>query len=213
MNSHFLIRVLLYIALLVLALYFVYILMPKQGTTPQAKKYIPIQVEYIHKDRQVEEALKYCDSLSYRTDFAILINLAPHSGNYRFFGMNLDTKDTLIKGLVAHGHCKSIADDRFAQFSNESGSNCSSLGHYRVAGKYTGSFGTSYKLIGMDATNSNALDRYVVLHSHSCIPDVEGEDDICQSQGCPTVSPKVLDQLIPYLDNTDKPILLWIYDR
>ena len=149
-------------------------------------------------------------SNGYSTQFSLIINLATHSGRYRLFAFNLETQDTLIKGLVAHGHCKST-DNRFAQFSNEIGSNCSSLGHYKVGGKYEGSYGTSYKLIGRDSTNSNALNRFVVLHSHSCVSDYEQEDDICLSEGCTTVSPKVLQELIPYLDNTAKPIMLWIY--
>ena len=197
--------------MLVMALYFVYVLIPKKQKAAPSKTHIPIQVEYINTDQHADEALTYCDSLGYRTDFAVLINLAPHSGKHRFFGFNLETKDTLIKGLVAHGHCQTT-ENRFAQFSNDIGSNCTSIGHYKIGRKYAGSFGTSYKLYGQDSTNSNAMDRYVVLHSHSCIPDEEWEDDICQSEGCPTVSPRVLDKLIPYLDTTEKPILLWIYD-
>lgn len=194
-----------------MALYFVYVLIPKKQKPAPPKTHIPIQVEYINTDRHADEALAYCNSLGYRTDFAVLINLAPHSGKHRFFGFNLETKDTLIKGLVAHGHCQTT-ENRFAQFSNDIGSNCSSVGHYKVGEKYKGSFGTSYKLYGQDSTNSNAMNRYVVLHSHSCIPDEEWEDDICQSEGCPTVSPRVLEELMPYLDTTKKPILLWIYD-
>ena len=159
----------------------------------------------------LKEALAYCDSLGYNSEFAILINLAPHSGNYRLFVFNLETKDTLFKGLVAHGHCQTT-DNRFAQFSNELGSNCSSYGHYRVGGKYDGSFGTSYKLIGKDSSNSNALNRYVVLHAHECIPTEPREDDICHSEGCPTIAPALLQNLIPYIDTSRKPILLWIYN-
>ena len=197
--------------MLVMALYFVYVLIPRKKQATPTRTHIPIQVEYLNSDKHMYEALLYCDSLGYRTDFAILIDLAPHSGNYRIFGFNLENKDTVIKGLVAHGHCQTT-ENRFAQFSNEVGSNCSSLGHYRVGSKYNGSFGTSYKLHGLDSANSNALSRYIVLHSHSCIPDEEWEDDICQSEGCPTVSPNVLEQLMPYLDNTSKPVLLWIYN-
>jgi len=187
-----------------------YVLIPGKNTKPP-KTHIPIQVEYINKDTHVEEALTYCDSLGYRTDFAILIDLTKHSGNFRFFGLNLETNDTLIKGLVAHGHCQG-AESRYAEFSNAVGSNCSSEGHYRVGSKYEGNYGTSYKLYGKDTSNSNAINRYVVLHSHACIPDEEREDDICLSEGCPTVSPNVLAQLMPYLDNSPKPILLWIYE-
>ncbi len=193
-----------------MAVYFVYVLTPAKTKIPPPKTHIPIQVEYVNEDKHVDDALAYCDSLGFSTKFAILIDLTPHSGNFRFFGFNLQTKDTLLKGLVAHGHCQST-DNRFAQFSNQMGSNCSSIGHYKIGGQYEGSFGTSYKLIGLDSSNSNALNRYVVLHSHSCIPDQEQNDDICQSEGCPTVSPTMLKKLIPYLDNTKKPILLWIY--
>lgn len=193
-----------------MALYFVYVLIPAKTKTPTLKTHIPIQVEYINEDKHVDEALAYCDSFGYSKEFAILIDLTPHSGKCRFFGFNLETKDTLIKGLVAHGHCQST-DNRYAQFSNKIGSNCSSVGHYKVGGQYEGNYGISYKLIGQDSTNSNALNRYVVLHSHGCIPDEEREDDICQSEGCPTVSPTVLKKLIPYLDNTQKPVMLWIY--
>ena len=196
--------------MLVMALYLVYVLLPQNKAPTPPQTHIPIQIEYIYPDKHLEEAHNYCDSLGFSTTFAILIDLTPHSGNFRFFGFNLETKDTLIKGLVAHGHCKST-ENRYAQFSNEMGSNCSSLGHYKVGGQYEGSFGLSYKLHGLDTSNSNALNRYVVLHSHACIPDIEREDDICQSEGCPTVSPAVLEKLMPYLDQSNKPILLWIY--
>jgi hypothetical protein len=193
-----------------MALYFVYVLIPAKTSPPPPKTHIPIQVEYIHEDKYIDAALAYCDSLGYNTEFAILIDMAPHSGNYRFFGYNLETKDTIVKGLVAHGHCQSV-ENRYAEFSNEIGSNCSSLGHFLVGRKYEGSFGTSYKLYGQDKSNSNALNRFVVLHSHSCIPDVERQDDICLSEGCPTISPTVLQKIIPILDSSKKPVLLWIY--
>ena len=180
--------------------------------TPQVLKIVSIAIPQIPvvDSLHLNEALDYCIQNGYSTQLSLIINLAPHSGRYRLFAFNLETHDTLVKGLVAHGHCKST-DNRFAQFSNEIGSNCSSLGHYKVGGKYEGSYGTSYKLIGRDSTNSNALNRFVVLHSHSCVSDYEQEDDICLSEGCTTVSPKVLQELIPYLDNTAKPIMLWIY--
>ncbi|MGB1039160.1 MAG: murein L,D-transpeptidase catalytic domain-containing protein, partial [Bacteroidia bacterium] len=49
------------------------------------------------------------------------MDLTTHSGNYRFFGVDLSTKDTVLSALVAHGHCKTT-DHRLAQFSNEVGS-------------------------------------------------------------------------------------------
>jgi hypothetical protein len=210
LNPNFLIRVLLYIAMLVMAIYFVYVLLPNSNESRPPKTSIPIRVEYLQKSDRIDEATTYADSLGYYKELALLIDLTAHSGNYRLFGINLNTKDILVKGLVAHGHCQST-DNRFAQFSNQTGSNCSSLGHYKIGGKYDGNFGTSYKLLGKDTSNSNAMERYVVLHSHACIPNEEQDDDICLSEGCPTVSPEVLSKLEPLIDRADKPILLWIY--
>lgn len=178
----------------------------------QSKIDIPITFVPNQQDTvTLQEAFAYCDLNDYSKECVLMVNLAPHSGNFRLFAINLLNQDTLIKGLVAHGHCKSI-EGRLANFSNDIGSNCSSLGRYEVGGNYTGSFGNSFKLIGLDSCNSNAESRFVVLHSHSCIPNEEQEDDICLSEGCPTVSPEVLDQLEPLLANTQKPILLWIYN-
>ncbi|NNJ56618.1 MAG: hypothetical protein HKP14_10810 [Bacteroidia bacterium] len=179
-----------------------------------AQEHIDIPITFIPNQNDtitLQDVFAYCDDNNFSKELAILVNLAPHSGNFRLFAINLLTQDTLIRGLVAHGHCKGT-EDRFATFSNEIGSNCSSLGHYAIGGHYTGSFGSSFKLTGLDSCNSNAQARFVVLHGHPCIPNEEQEDDICLSQGCPTVSPEVLEQLEPMIENSSKPVLLWIYD-
>ncbi len=211
MNQRFATRILLYVAMLAMASYLVYMLSPKAKQTSIPPTHIPVQVSYDKTSSIINEALTYCDSLGFRTDFAVLIDLASHSGNIRLFGFNLDTKETLIKGLVAHGHCKST-DNRYAQFSNAISSNCSSLGRYKIGQKYEGKFGTSYKLNGLDSTNSNALNRYIVLHSHACVPLKSQDDDICLSEGCPTVNPAIFAELSAYMDQSDQPILLWIYN-
>ena len=159
---------------------------------------------------RIKRALDYCTKKQLNSNFTILVNLTRHSGNYRLFAVNLLTQDTIIRGLVTHGHCQEY-EGRMATFSNILGSNCSSEGKYLIGNKYSGMFGTAYKLNGLDSTNSNAFSRFVVLHSHSCVPDSEQEDDICASEGCPTVSPNVLKQLEPKIDQAKKPILLWVF--
>ncbi len=52
---------------------------------------------------------------------------------------------------------------------------------------YVGTFGKSYRLKGLDKTNSNALKRAIVLHSYDCIPDTETRNLACLSLGCPDV--------------------------
>jgi hypothetical protein len=86
------------------------------------------------------------------------------------------------------------------------------LGKYKVGYSYNGRFGLAYKLYGLDKTNDKAFERFVVLHSHDCVPETEVKDDICQSDGCPTVSPGFLQYLKPIINASKKPVLLWIYE-
>ena len=133
------------------------------------------------------------------------------SGDNRFFVYDLK-KDTIKNsGVVTHGNCNQYwLEGR--KYSNEQGSGCTSLGKYKIGYSYKGRFGLAYKLYGLDKTNSNAFNRFVVLHSHSCVPEIEVKDEICQSNGCPTVSPGYLQQLKPIIDKSSKPVLLWIYE-
>ena len=209
MNNRFILRLIIYVLALAIAIY-VLLDSTKRKKNQSEKTHIPIEVYYPPDTTRLTRALDICDSLKYRRDFVLLMDLTQHSGNFRFFGLNLENNDTLIKALVAHGHCQST-DNRFAQFSNEVGSNCSSTGKFRIGKKYEGQFGTSFKLHGLDSSNSNAFERFVVLHSHPCVPDIAQDDDICLSEGCPTVSPTALNQLLPFLNNSPKPVLLWIY--
>jgi hypothetical protein len=95
-------------------------------------------------------------------------------------------------------------------FLNTDGSNCTSLGRYRIGALYTGRFGRAYKLYGLDSTNSQAFRRNIVLHSFSYVPDAETDPyAICNSLGCPMVSPGFLQQLEPLINHSSRPILLW----
>lgn len=133
------------------------------------------------------------------------------SGKDRFFIYDLKKDSILHSGLVTHGRCNELWNDG-RMYSNEVGSACTSPGKYKVGKPYQGVFGLAYKLYGLDSTNSNAFKRYVVLHSHECVPD--GEVDplpICRSDGCPTVSENFLKKLAGIIDKSSKPVLLWIY--
>jgi hypothetical protein len=92
------------------------------------------------------------------------------------------------------------------------GCGCTSLGRYRIGQSYHGQFGLAFKLHGLDKTNDNAYKRFVVLHSHECVPETPIEDEICQSDGCPTVAPGFLQQLKPIITASNKPVLLWIFE-
>jgi hypothetical protein len=147
----------------------------------------------------------------YNPQYCFLVDMKQPSGKKRFFVYNLLKDSIEIAGLVTHGSGSDNGTGKLV-FSNGKNSNCTSLGKYKAGKPYRGNFGLAYKLYGLDDTNSNAFERFVVLHSHTCVPDEEVSPlPICVSLGCPTVSPAFLNKLKEYLDGSGQPILLWIY--
>ena len=148
----------------------------------------------------------------YNTDWAFIIDMSIESGKKRFFVIDLKHQKITDSGLVTHGRCNSNwLSGR--KYSNDVGGGCTSLGVYKVGNAYNGRFGLAYKLYGLDSSNSNAFQRFVVLHSMECVPEKECFPyPICQSDGCPTVSPGFLKRLEVLLDFAGKPILLYIYE-
>ena len=156
-----------------------------------------------------EEAKEYCEKHNMNAAFFLLVDFSVKSRKKRFFKVDFASDSISLSGLVTHGHCQEWSNLK-TEFSNVSGSNCSSLGKYKIGFKYEGSFGTAYKLHGLEESNSRAFDRFIVLHAHPCVPDEEQSFPICRSEGCPTVSPVMLAALEPHLDESDKPVLLWL---
>jgi hypothetical protein len=157
------------------------------------------------------EARTFALKKGYNPDFCFLIDMRLPSYQDRFFVYDLKEGKLLTQGLVAHGRC---GEDwlQGRRYGNTVGCGCTSLGRYKVGYDYKGRFGLAFKLYGLDATNSNAFERFVVLHSHSCVPETEVDGEICQSDGCPTVAPGFLEQIAPMIKGSKKPVLLWIYE-
>jgi hypothetical protein len=155
-------------------------------------------------------AKQFCVQHRYNNTIFFLVDMQIHSGKKRFFVINMNNDSTIASGLVAHGVC-GIFFSATASFSNVPNDGCSSLGRYKIGDKYTGRFGTSYKLYGLDSTNSNAFKRNIVLHSYYEIPDNEiYPAHVCNSLGCPMVSKKFFKTLSAIIDTSKKPVLLWI---
>ena len=162
-------------------------------------------------EQKVAEVKQFVRQKGYNENICFLVDMTLPSGQNRFFIYDLGKDSLQGAGIVAHGNCFQYwLDGR--RYSNVVGSGCTSLGKYRIGNHYVGKFGYSYKLYGLDPTNNNAFERTVVLHGHSCIPENETPDEICQSNGCPTVSPRFLLQLKKIINNSKKPVILWIYE-
>ena len=157
------------------------------------------------------EANVFATNNGYNEKICFLIDMSLPSGQNRFFVYDMQ-KDTLKNsGLVTHGRCnENWLEGR--KYGNTVGCGCTSLGKYKIGYSYTGRFGLAFKLYGLDKTNSKAFERYVVLHAHDCVPETAIADEICQSDGCPTVSPGYLQQLKPIITASKKPVLLWIFE-
>lgn len=157
-------------------------------------------------------AKQYAISNKFNTKFCFLVDMSISSGKQRFFVYDMQKNTVQATGLVTHGRCNQnwLAGRKYG---NDIGCGCTSLGKYKVGNAYKGRFGLAYKLYGLDASNSNAYNRFVVLHSMQCVPEKEvAPYPICQSDGCPTVSPGFLKELSLLIDDSKQPVLLWIYE-
>jgi hypothetical protein len=160
----------------------------------------------------LNHAIKYAQQNGYSTEYCFLVDMGICSGKNRFFVYDLMKNIVASYGLVAHGNCNTHLLEE-ARFSNTPSCGCSSLGKYKVGASYRGEFGKSYRLYGLDSSNSNAFKRAIVLHSFGPVPDDEIYPKVlCNSFGCPMVSRSFLNKLSEIIDKSKKPILLWIYN-
>ncbi len=168
---------------------------------------------------KAEEALRFCRSESFNTDFCILIDMSLHSGLKRFFVWDFKTNSISKQYLVGHGcganQWSSDESKDNPAFSNEDGSHLSALGKYKLQGRSYSDWGihVKYLMHGLDQTNSNALKRFIVFHSWNMMSD----DEIFpkgspEGWGCPTISNKAMKELDPILQQSGKPVLMWIFN-
>ena len=106
--------------------------------------------------------------------------------------------------LVAHGRGSDPAHTGWLhRFSNEASSNCTSEGAYRTADYYVGAHGKSMRIQGLEASNSNAEARAIVVHGAWYVSEdmVRDHGMLGRSEGCFAVAeehlPAVLTQLGP----------------
>ncbi len=167
-------------------------------------------VEEISKEKIVE-LRNFLKGKEYNQDVAIFINFKIPSNKFRLFIYDLKKGKVLEKAIVSHGSGSVISNSNQLKFSNIENSYQSSLGKYEIANKYFGAFGLSFRLKGLDKTNSNAMKRAIVIHSLSCIKDEESSESACLSLGCPMLSPKFLKTAEKYIDSSKKRIILDAY--
>ncbi|WP_447636247.1 murein L,D-transpeptidase catalytic domain-containing protein [Flavobacterium microcysteis] len=166
-----------------------------------------------------QEAKAFCKKEKFNEDYYFLIDLSVHSGKNRFYVYDFKTNKISDEKLVTHGSCDigQTNDTKWekAKFSNKDNSHCSSKGKYKIGKRDSSTWGIKIKywLHGLEAANSNALSRVIVLHSWTAVSDTEIFPKYAPlSWGCPAVSDDFMKVLDKKLQKTDKPVLLWIID-
>ncbi len=160
---------------------------------------------------KIFEIKDYIKGKEYNQELAVFINFKIPSGKYRYFIYDLKNNKILQKAVVSHGSGSVVPRSNGLQFSNVEGSYQSSLGKYSIGESYVGKFGKAYRLKGLDSTNSNAMQRAIVLHALGCVPDTESENPACLSLGCPMLSVNALKKSAQYIDQSKQPIILYAF--
>jgi|SRR5579872_1449410 len=104
--------------------------------------------------------------------------------------------------LVAHGRGSDPSHTGWlSRFSNAPGSDCTAEGAYLTGQDYVGEHGRSQRLVGLDASNSNAEARAIVIHSAWYVgPEMlRTHGMLGRSEGCFAVSPADLPAVLQRL--------------
>lgn len=174
-----------------------------QEVSKNSRKSIPSE--------KIVQIKNFVKDTKYNQDLVIFINFRIPSNKFRFFIYDLKNDKILEKAIVAHGSGSVVKGSNDLVFSNVENSYQSSLGKYQIGSSYVGAFGKSYRLIGLDKTNSNASKRAIIIHPYYCISDVETQNLACLSLGCPMLSPNFFKVAEKYIDGSKKPIILYAF--
>ena len=132
-----------------------------------------------------------------RKDRLTVIDYSLPSTEPRLFVFDLASQKLLFRELVAHG--KNSGGDRANFFSNESGSEASSLGLFVTADTYFGGNGYSLRLRGLEeGVNDMAWDRAIVMHGAYYVSReaIRALGRLGRSWGCPALRAEIAKKVI-----------------
>ena len=123
----------------------------------------------------------------------------------------IDLRSGEVESLLV-AHARNTGVDRAEHFSNENGSNKSSLGIYLTGELYQGKHGLSMRLDGMEPTNDNARRRAIVMHGADYVSEkvIQQQGRLGRSLACPALEMGVIERIVRELNG--KSVLL-IYGK
>jgi chitosanase len=151
----------------------------------------------------MERLISYRDKHHPNSDprYWAIVNFDLHSSKPRLFLFDC-VVGQVSQHLCAHGKGSDPDHNGVADlFSNKDGSNCTSLGIYHCDVTYTGAHGKSLYLDGLEATNSAARARHIVMHGADYVSQewVNDQGKIGRSLGCPAIPMGQVEKIIPKL--------------
>ena len=182
-----------------------------------------VKAELLHLKNRTQtkaiEAFAYVKKHHFNTKLAILVDMSIHSGKNRLFVYHFKKQEIVTQGLCSHGCCNEPWGADYSKdkpvFSNTPESHCSSLGKYKIGKRGYSNWGinVNYKLHGLEASNSNAFKRVIVLHSWEEVANTEVyPNGTPEGWGCPAVSNSFMQELDNLLQKETNPVLFWIYN-
>lgn len=137
----------------------------------------------------------------WRTDLVGVADFGMPSAFPRLHFANMEN-GTIRSFLVAHGRGSDREHDGWLKtFSNVPGSEATSRGAYLTCEWYSGKYGTSIRLKGLDGDNSSALDRAIVMHPATYVGPamIERWGKIGRSEGCFAMAPNDFNEALWHL--------------
>ena len=144
------------------------------------------------------EQLARVGDVLWKKDIVGIADFGLHSSQRRFHFVDLDN-ERVQSFHVSHGTgSDSQHDGWLKRYSNIEGSEATSRGAYMTRSWYTGRYGTSIRLDGLDPTNDQALPRAIVMHQaeYARPEHVDRWGRLGRSNGCFALGPDQFDYVL-----------------
>jgi hypothetical protein len=151
--------------------------------------------------RRALSAMETHRSAVIKADRIAVIDFALVSGVPRMHLVDLENPN-VRSVLVAHGRGSDPSYTGWAmRFSNTPGSDATSVGGCVTGAAYIGEHGHSMRLQGLDASNSNAQAREIVIHAASYVNETlaSASGKVGRSEGCFAVAQSSLELVLSHL--------------
>lgn len=136
------------------------------------------------------------------SELLAIVDYTQPSSEKRFFLLDLATNKILYHSRVAHSKTSGVEIP--IKFSNDPNSFENSLGFYLTLGEYSGAYGHSLKLKGLEENiNTNAEERAIVLHGGEIANEsyLKTYGLLGRSLGCPVLPTNIISEVIALIKN------------